>query len=98
MNVQPRHSNLHDRPSTAATLAPPKRPGFFGRMVRRIRKHPLVTAAIVAALGVGGGYVIQARTAGGGGTAIAEPAVRGDVEEGGTALGRLTALKSGDVG
>src|SRR5262245_60307394 len=96
MNVQPRHSNLQDRPTTSSLA--PKRPGTFGRMMRRIRKHPFVTAAIVAALAVGAGYVIQVRTAGGSGNAIVEPAVRGDVEEVVTALGSLTPLKSVDVG
>ena len=95
MNVQPRHRNLNERPATAP---PVKRVGVFGRFVRRIRKHPLVTAAVMALIAVGAGYAVQTSTSGDGGTPIVEPAVRGDVEELVTALGSLTPLKSVDVG
>ena len=94
MNVQPRHRNLHQGPATGPSLAPAKRSGVF----RRVRKHPLITAALVAALAVGVGYFVQIRAGGSSGTPIVEPAVRGDVEEVVTALGSLTPLKSVDVG
>src|SRR6185503_10055537 len=94
MNVQPRHRNLQERPPTA----PPKPAGLFGRFVRRIRKHPIVTASVVAAVAIGAGYAVQTSTSGNTGTAIVEPAVRGDVEELVTALGSLIPLKSVDVG
>jgi membrane fusion protein, macrolide-specific efflux system len=94
MNVQPRHRNLQERPPTA----PPKPAGLFGRFVRRIRKHPIVTAGVVAAAAIGAGYAVQTSTSGNTGTAIVEPAVRGDVEELVTALGSLIPLKSVDVG
>ena len=97
MNVQPRHRNLHERPATAPSVTPAK-PGFFGRFVRRIRKHPLVTAAVVALIAIGAGYVVQTRAGADGGTPILEPAVRGDIEELVTALGSLIPLKSVDVG
>jgi macrolide-specific efflux system membrane fusion protein len=82
----------------APAVKPVKPAGVFGRFVRRIRKHPLVTAAVVALVAIGAGYVVQTRTAGDGGTPILEPAVRGDIEELVTALGSLTPLKSVDVG
>lgn len=95
MNVQPRLRTVQDRP---AAPPPPRSPGAFGRLMRRIRKHPLVTAGLVVLLAAGAGYVVQTRTAGNGGTPIVEPAVRGTVEELVTALGSLTPLKSVDVG
>ena len=97
MNVQPRHRTLHDRQPTAP-LAPARPPGAFGRLMRRIRKHPFVTGGLIVLMAAGAGYVVQTRTAGNGGTPIVEPAVRGDVEELVTALGSLTPLKSVDVG
>jgi len=97
MNVQPRHRTLHDRQPTAP-VAPPRPPGAFGRLVRRIRKHPIVTAGLIVLIAAGAGYAVQTQTAGSGGTPIVEPAVRGDVEELVTALGSLTPLKSVDVG
>jgi macrolide-specific efflux system membrane fusion protein len=96
MNVQPRHRNLQERHSTASP--PPKPAGFFGRFVRRIRKHSLVTASVIVALAAGIGYFVQTRAGSGEGTPIVEAAVRGDVEELVTALGSLTPLKSVDVG
>ena len=98
MNVQPRHRNLQERAPTAPPLAPPRQPGALGRMMRRIRKHPFITAGLIVLLAAGAGYVVQTRTAGNGGTPLVEPAARGDVEELVTALGSLTPLKSVDVG
>jgi macrolide-specific efflux system membrane fusion protein len=66
--------------------------------MRRIRKHPIIAAGLVVLIAAGAGYAVQTQTAGGGGTALVEPAVRGDVEELVTALGSLTPLKSVDVG
>ena len=94
MNVQPRHRNLQERPPTA----PHKPAGVLGRFVRRIRKHPIVTAGVVAAVAIGAGYAVQTSTSGNAGTPIVEQAVRGDVEELVTALGSLIPLKSVDVG
>src|SRR5688572_23542725 len=96
MNVQPRHRTLHDR--SAAPVAPARTPGAFGRLMRGIRKHPLVTGGLIVLMAAGAGYVVQTRTGGGDGIPIVEPAVRGDVEELVTALGSLTPLKSVDVG
>lgn len=98
MNVQPRHRNLHERPATAPPPAPPRQPGAVGRLMRRIRRHPIITAGLVVLIAAGAGYAVQTQTAGGGGTPLVEPAVRGDVEELVTALGSLTPLKSVDVG
>jgi membrane fusion protein, macrolide-specific efflux system len=94
MNVQPRHRNLQERPPAT----PAKPVGVLGRFVRRIRKHPIVTAGVVAAVAIGAGYAVQTSTSGNAGTAIVEPAVRGNVEELVTALGSLIPLKSVDVG
>jgi macrolide-specific efflux system membrane fusion protein len=66
--------------------------------MRPIRKRPLLTAALVVALGVGAGYYVQTRASGADGTPIVETAVRGDVEEVVTALGSLMPLTSVDVG
>jgi macrolide-specific efflux system membrane fusion protein len=79
-------------------VTPAKPVGVFGRFVRRIRKHPIVTAGVVAVAALGAGYAVQTSTSGNAGTAIVEPAVRGDVEELVTALGSLIPLKSVDVG
>ena len=98
MNVQPRHRNLHERPATAPPPAFPRQPGAVGRLMRRIRKHPIIAAGLVVLIAAGAGYAVQTQTAGGGGTPLVEPAVRGDVEELVTALGSLTPLKSVDVG
>src|SRR6188474_2242589 len=95
MNVQPRHRNLQDRPPQAPVA--PRQPGAFGRMMRRIRKHPLVTGGLIVLLAAGAGYVLQSETSANG-TPIVEPAVRGTIEEVVTALGSLTPLKSVDVG
>ena len=95
MNVQPRHRNLQQR---ATPAAPPKPLGFVSRVLRPIRKHPLIMTALVVALAIGAGYVIQSRTADGSGTPLVETAVKGDVEEVVTALGSLIPLKSVDVG
>ena len=97
MNVQPRHSNLQ-RPANASPAKPAQPAGFFSRFGRRIRKHPLIITALIVALAVGAGYVVQTRSANGGGTPIVEPAVRGDIEEVVTALGSLLPLTSVDVG
>ena len=94
MNVQPRHRNLQERPPTA----PHKPAGVLGRFARRIRKHPIVTAGVVALVAIGTGYAVQTSTSGNAGTPIVEQAVRGDVEELVTALGSLIPLKSVDVG
>ena len=95
MNVQPRHRNLQDRPQAPVA---PRQLGAFGRLMRRIRKHPIVTGGLIVLMAAGAGYVVQTRTAGSGGTPIVEPAVRGDIEEVVTALGSLTPLTSVDVG
>ena len=98
MNVQPRHRNLHERPSTAPSATPHKPAGFFGRLGRLIRRRRFVIGVLVVALALGAGYFVQSRTAGSGGTPLVETAVKGDVEEVVTALGSLIPLKSVDVG
>jgi len=98
MNVQPRHRNLHERPSTAPPATPHKPAGFLSRLVRMVRKRPLITAGLIVALVLGAGYFVQSRTAGNGGTPLVETAVKGDVEEVVTALGSLLPLTSVDVG
>jgi macrolide-specific efflux system membrane fusion protein len=96
MNVQPRHRDLHDR--QAPPVAPPRKPGAFGRLTRGFRKHPFLTGGLIVLMAAGAGYFVQSETSGNGGTAIIAPAVVGDVEEVVTALGSLTPLKSVDVG
>ncbi len=96
MNVQPRHSSLHQRTSTGTPAAPPK-VGFFARLGRGVRKHPLMLGLIIA-LALGAGYYAQTQTAGSSGTPLVENAVRGDVEDVVTALGSLMPLTSVDVG
>src|SRR5688572_27301854 len=98
MNVQPRHRNLHQRPSTAPSLTPHKPAGFFGQLGSLIRRRRFAIGVLVVALALGAGYFIQSRTAGSGGTPLVETAVKGDVEEVVTALGSLLPLTSVDVG
>src|SRR5258705_635707 len=98
MNVHPRFRTAEQRPAPAPIFAPAKPAGFFRRMGKFIRRHPLFMIVLVAALALGVTYAALNRGGESAGTPIVVAATRGDVEDLVTALGTLQPIASVDVG
>src|SRR5882672_1219507 len=98
MNVQPRLRTAEQRPAPAPSFAPAKRVGFFGRIGKFIRRRPLLTIVLAAALLLGITSAVLYRGTGSTATPIIATAARGDIENLVSSLGTLQPIASVDVG